>query len=165
MASTSRSKTAPSWCCSGPSGCGKSTLAPLHCGSLKTITSVDIEIGGRRVNDVHPKDRDIAMVFQNYALYAHMNVRRNMSFSMTLAKRPQSEIDEKKPPGPRRSSIWNPIWRVIRESCQAAEPARGHGPCHRAQSGRVPVDERFPTSMRSCACKCAPKSRTCMSAE
>jgi multiple sugar transport system ATP-binding protein len=55
-----------------------------------TFPSVD-----RRVNDVHPKDRDIAMVFQNYALYAHMNVKDNMSFSLKLAKRPQSEIDEK----------------------------------------------------------------------
>jgi multiple sugar transport system ATP-binding protein len=78
----------------GPSGCGKSTLLRSIAG-LEAITSGDINIGGRRVNDVHPKDRDIAMVFQNYALYAHMNVRDNMSFSLKLAKRPQSEIDEK----------------------------------------------------------------------
>jgi multiple sugar transport system ATP-binding protein len=78
----------------GPSGCGKSTLLRSIAG-LETITSGDINIGGTRVNQVHPKDRNIAMVFQNYALYAHMNVKDNMSFSMTLAKRPQSEIDEK----------------------------------------------------------------------
>ncbi|MCA0432150.1 MAG: sn-glycerol-3-phosphate ABC transporter ATP-binding protein UgpC [Proteobacteria bacterium] len=78
----------------GPSGCGKSTLLRSIAG-LESITSGDIEIGGRRVNEVHPKDRDIAMVFQNYALYAHMNVKENMSFSLKLAKRPQSEIDEK----------------------------------------------------------------------
>jgi multiple sugar transport system ATP-binding protein len=78
----------------GPSGCGKSTLLRSIAG-LEKITSGDISIGGRRVNDVHPKDRDIAMVFQNYALYAHMNVKDNMSFSMVLAKRPQHEIDEK----------------------------------------------------------------------
>jgi multiple sugar transport system ATP-binding protein len=78
----------------GPSGCGKSTLLRSIAG-LEKISSGDIEIGGRRVNDEHPKDRDIAMVFQNYALYAHMNVKDNMSFSLTLAKRPQSEIDEK----------------------------------------------------------------------
>jgi multiple sugar transport system ATP-binding protein len=78
----------------GPSGCGKSTLLRSIAG-LESITSGDIEIGGRRVNDEHPKDRDIAMVFQNYALYAHMNVKDNMSFSLKLAKRPQSEIDEK----------------------------------------------------------------------
>jgi multiple sugar transport system ATP-binding protein len=78
----------------GPSGCGKSTLLRSIAG-LEAITSGDINIGDRRVNDVHPKDRNIAMVFQNYALYAHMNVRDNMSFSMALAKKPQSEIDEK----------------------------------------------------------------------
>jgi multiple sugar transport system ATP-binding protein len=78
----------------GPSGCGKSTLLRSIAG-LEAITSGDINIGERRVNDVHPKDRNIAMVFQNYALYAHMTVKDNMSFSMTLAKRPQAEIDEK----------------------------------------------------------------------
>ena len=78
----------------GPSGCGKSTLLRSIAG-LESITSGDISIGGRRVNDEHPKDRDIAMVFQNYALYPHMNVKDNMSFSLKLAKRPQSEIDEK----------------------------------------------------------------------
>jgi multiple sugar transport system ATP-binding protein len=78
----------------GPSGCGKSTLLRSIAG-LEAITSGDINIGVRRVNDVHPKDRDIAMVFQNYALYAHMTVKDNMSFSMVLAKKPQSEIDEK----------------------------------------------------------------------
>jgi multiple sugar transport system ATP-binding protein len=78
----------------GPSGCGKSTLLRSIAG-LEAITSGDINIGERRVNDVHPKDRDIAMVFQNYALYAHMTVKDNMSFSMVLARKPQSEIDEK----------------------------------------------------------------------
>jgi multiple sugar transport system ATP-binding protein len=78
----------------GPSGCGKSTLLRMIAG-LETVTKGDIEIAGKRVNDVHPKDRNIAMVFQNYALYAHMNVAENMSFSLKLAKRPQSEIDQK----------------------------------------------------------------------
>jgi multiple sugar transport system ATP-binding protein len=78
----------------GPSGCGKSTLLRMIAG-LESVTSGDIEIEGKPVNDVHPKDRNIAMVFQNYALYAHMKVRDNMSFSLALAKRPQSEIDEK----------------------------------------------------------------------
>jgi len=78
----------------GPSGCGKSTLLRMIAG-LETVTKGDIEIAGKRVNDVHPKDRNIAMVFQNYALYAHMNVYDNMAFSMQLAKRPRQEIDEK----------------------------------------------------------------------
>ena len=78
----------------GPSGCGKSTLLRMIAG-LESVTAGDIDIAGKRVNDVHPKDRNIAMVFQNYALYAHMKVKDNMSFSLQLAKRPQSEIDEK----------------------------------------------------------------------
>ncbi|WP_020187749.1 sn-glycerol-3-phosphate ABC transporter ATP-binding protein UgpC [Methylopila sp. 73B] len=76
----------------GPSGCGKSTLLRMIAG-LESITGGDILIGGRVVNDVPPKERDIAMVFQNYALYPHMTVADNMSFSMKLRKAPQSEID------------------------------------------------------------------------
>jgi multiple sugar transport system ATP-binding protein len=76
----------------GPSGCGKSTLLRMIAG-LEEITGGEIEIGGRVVNDVQPKERDIAMVFQNYALYPHMKVRDNMAFSLLLAKRPRSEID------------------------------------------------------------------------
>jgi multiple sugar transport system ATP-binding protein len=78
----------------GPSGCGKSTLLRMIAG-LETVTKGEIQIDGKRVNDVHPKDRNIAMVFQNYALYAHMNVYNNMAFSMQLAKRPKQEIEEK----------------------------------------------------------------------
>jgi len=78
----------------GPSGCGKSTLLRMIAG-LEEITGGEIEIGNRVVNRVPPKERDIAMVFQNYALYPHMTVRDNMAFSLLLAKRPRSEIDER----------------------------------------------------------------------
>jgi multiple sugar transport system ATP-binding protein len=78
----------------GPSGCGKSTLLRMIAG-LEAINVGEIKIGGQVVNNVHPKDRNIAMVFQNYALYAHMKVRDNMAFSMLLKKAPQTEIDEK----------------------------------------------------------------------
>ena len=78
----------------GPSGCGKSTLLRMIAG-LEEITSGEIAIGGKVVNAVPPKERDIAMVFQNYALYPHMKVRDNMAFSMLLAKRPRSEIDDR----------------------------------------------------------------------
>jgi len=78
----------------GPSGCGKSTLLRMIAG-LEEITSGEIEIGGKVVNDMPPKERDIAMVFQNYALYPHMTVRDNMAFSMLLAKRSRAEIDER----------------------------------------------------------------------
>ncbi len=77
----------------GPSGCGKSTLLRMLAG-LENITSGEIAIGGRVVNAVPPKDRDIAMVFQNYALYPHMTVYDNMAFSLTLAKAPKSLMDE-----------------------------------------------------------------------
>jgi multiple sugar transport system ATP-binding protein len=76
----------------GPSGCGKSTLLRMIAG-LEEITRGEIEIGSKVVNAIPPKDRDIAMVFQNYALYPHMTVRNNMAFSLLLAKRPRSEID------------------------------------------------------------------------
>jgi multiple sugar transport system ATP-binding protein len=78
----------------GPSGCGKSTLLRMIAG-LEHVTGGDIRIGERRVNDVPPKERDIAMVFQNYALYPHMTVRNNMAFALMLAKRDQATIDQK----------------------------------------------------------------------
>jgi multiple sugar transport system ATP-binding protein len=78
----------------GPSGCGKSTALRMIAG-LEDITDGDLIIGGDRVNDLPPKDRDIAMVFQNYALYPHMTVRENMGFALKLAKVDQSEIDSK----------------------------------------------------------------------
>jgi len=76
----------------GASGCGKSTLLRMIAG-LEAITAGDIEIGGRRVNDLEPRERDVAMVFQSYALYPHLDVRENMSFSLRLRKRPDSEIE------------------------------------------------------------------------
>jgi multiple sugar transport system ATP-binding protein len=78
----------------GPSGCGKSTALRMVAG-LETITSGDLRIGDRVVNDVEPKDRDIAMVFQNYALYPHMSVYDNIGFALKLAKVPKEEIDER----------------------------------------------------------------------
>ena len=78
----------------GPSGCGKSTLLRMVAG-LENISGGEIDIGGRVVNQVPPKERDIAMVFQNYALYPHMTVRDNMAFSLLLAKKSKAFIDER----------------------------------------------------------------------
>ena len=78
----------------GPSGCGKSTTLRMIAG-LEDITSGELWIGDRLMNDVEPKDRDIAMVFQNYALYPHMTVYENMAFSLKLKKVPKDEIDRK----------------------------------------------------------------------
>jgi multiple sugar transport system ATP-binding protein len=78
----------------GPSGCGKSTTLNMIAG-LEDISSGQLRIGGQVVNDKTPKDRDIAMVFQSYALYPHMTVRQNMGFALKLAKTPQATINEK----------------------------------------------------------------------
>ena len=78
----------------GPSGCGKSTLLRMIAG-LEEISAGEIAIGGRVVNDVAPKQRDVAMVFQNYALYPHMKVFDNMAFSLKLAKVDSGTIKQK----------------------------------------------------------------------
>src|SRR5438874_3100506 len=78
----------------GPSGCGKSTTLRMVAG-LEEISGGVIRIGERVVNDVPPKDRDIAMVFQNYALYPHMSVYKNMAFGLKLRKTPKAEIHQR----------------------------------------------------------------------
>jgi len=78
----------------GPSGCGKSTTLNMIAG-LEGITSGELRIGGQRVNEKAPRDRDIAMVFQSYALYPHMTVRQNIAFPLTLAKMKKAEISQK----------------------------------------------------------------------
>ena len=78
----------------GPSGCGKSTTLRMIAG-LETVSGGDIYIGDHRVNDLGPKDRDIAMVFQNYALYPHMNVYDNMAFGLKMRKVSKAEIDQR----------------------------------------------------------------------
>ncbi len=78
----------------GPSGCGKSTLLRMVAG-LETVSEGEIAIGGARVNDKEPMDRDIAMVFQNYALYPHMSVRQNMAYGLKIARVPKAELVRK----------------------------------------------------------------------
>ena len=78
----------------GPSGCGKSTALRMIAG-LETISGGDMYIGGNRVNDLDPKDRDIAMVFQSYALYPHLTVRDNIAFALKLKKMPKDEINSR----------------------------------------------------------------------
>src|SRR5262245_35675041 len=78
----------------GPSGCGKTTVLRMLAG-LEDATSGTIAIGGRIVNNVQPKDRDIAMVFQNYALYPHMTVYKNMAFALKLRGMPKPDIDRR----------------------------------------------------------------------
>ena len=78
----------------GPSGCGKSTILRMVAG-LETITAGELRIAGQRVNDVHPRDRDVAMVFQSYALYPHMSVRANMAFALKVRGMPKPEIQQR----------------------------------------------------------------------
>ena len=78
----------------GPSGCGKSTTLRMIAG-LEDITRGELKIDGKVMNDVEPKDRDIAMVFQSYALYPHMSVYDNMAFGLKLKKCPKEEIDKR----------------------------------------------------------------------
>src|ERR687894_1392338 len=78
----------------GPSGCGKSTLLNMIVG-LEDISEGTLKIGDRVVNDIDPKDRNLAMVFQNYALYPHLTVRENMAFPLRLAKASEEEITKR----------------------------------------------------------------------
>jgi multiple sugar transport system ATP-binding protein len=87
-------KTRNCWCWSGPSGCGKTTTLRLIAG-LEAPTAGTIAINGQVVNDLPPKDRDIAMVFQNHALYPHMSVYENMAFGLKLRHYPKAEIDQR----------------------------------------------------------------------
>ncbi|MFT5692477.1 MAG: sn-glycerol 3-phosphate transport system ATP-binding protein, partial [Oceanicoccus sp.] len=78
----------------GPSGCGKSTLLRMVAG-LESVSAGEVQIGGERANDKEPMDRDIAMVFQNYALYPHMSVRQNMGYGLKIARLPKDQINAK----------------------------------------------------------------------
>ena len=79
----------------GPSGCGKTTSLRMIAG-LEEVSEGNLKIGDRVVNDVAPKDRDIAMVFQSYALYPHMSVYDNLAFGLKLRKLPKKQVDERK---------------------------------------------------------------------
>ena len=130
----------------GPSGCGKSTTLRMIAG-LEEISKGELYIGDRLVNDVPPKDRDIAMVFQNYALYPHMTVYKNMAFGLELRKTPKDEIDKRVreacPVVSVSVLLWAAPWFVIRpSSCWTS-------PC--------------PTWTPSCVPACAPRSPSCTS--
>ena len=114
----------------GPSGCGKSTTLRMIAG-LEEVSGGELYIGDRKVNDVPPKDRDIAMVFQSYALYPHMTVYKNMAFALELRKVPK---DESKNPGTGRISEEKTKGAVRRSA-----PACGSGTCYGASAGCIPA--------------------------
>jgi len=138
----------------GPSGCGKSTALRSIAG-LEEITSGTISIGGRVVNNLPPKDRDIAMVFQNYALYPHMTVEQNLAFGLQQRKTPKAEIS-------RRVTEVAGCWASA--STSSASPPRcpagsGSGSrwAGRSSGSRAPSSwtSRCPTWTPSCASRCA----------
>ena len=144
----------------GPSGCGKSTTLRMIAG-LEDITDGDIMIGGDVVNDVPPKDRDIAMVFQNYALYPHMTVAENMSFGLRLKRYPKAEIKSRIDEAARMLDIVELVDRKPkqlsggqRQRVAMAAPSCVIRRCFCSTS-------RCPTSTPSCACRCGSRSRRC----
>ena len=145
----------------GPSGCGKSTALRMIAG-LEDISSGEVKIGGDVVNDRAPKERDIAMVFQNYALYPHMTVRENMGFALKMAGVEKAEIDRRSRSGRRRSTSTQLLDRRPGQALRRPAPAGGDGAGDRARARRPSCwTSRSPTSTRSCACRCAPRWRSC----
>ena len=144
----------------GPSGCGKSTLLRMIAG-LEGITGGTISIGDRVVNHLEPSERDIAMVFQNYALYPHMTVRQNLAYGLKNRNTPKPEIDRRIAAAAKALEIEPFLERKPRQL--------SGGQRQRVAMGRAIVREppptcstsRFPISMPSCGCRCASKSSGC----
>ena len=121
----------------GPSGCGKSTTLRMIAG-LEDISGGTLEIDGEVVNDLQPKDRDIAMVFQNYALYPHMTVYDNIAFSLRLKKVPEDEVYDRVTNAAKILGITEYLTRKPPCPVRRPAPARRHRPRHGAQRQGVP---------------------------
>jgi hypothetical protein len=124
----------------------------------------EIAIGGRVVNNVPPKDRDIAMVFQNYALYPHMTVKENMAFSLKLAKAPKNVVEERVGRAAEILGLTQLLERYPRQLSGGQRPARRDGPRHRARPAGVPVRRAALEPGREAPrADAAPRSRSCTS--
>ena len=145
----------------GPSGCGKSTSLRMLAG-LEDVNAGRILIGDRDVTDVQPKDRDIAMVFQNYALYPHMTVADNMGFALKIAGTPKAEIRQRVEEAAKILDL-HPVPRPQAEGPLGwPASARRHGPRHRAFSPRCSSwTSRCRTSTPSSASRPVRRSRRC----
>jgi multiple sugar transport system ATP-binding protein len=133
----------------GPSGCGKSTVLRMLAG-LEEVTEGTIAIGGRIVNEVAPMDRDLAMVFQNYALYPHMSVHKNMAFALKMRGVDRLEIERRVHETARVLGIEELLehgWRWGVRWCASPRPSCSMSPCR--------------TWMRSCGWGCGLNSRPC----
>ena len=164
----------------GPSGCGKSTTLRMVAG-LEEISGGELYIDGKLMNDVAPKDRDIAMVFQNYALFPHMTVYENMAFPLTLRHERRDVIDKKVREAAEILDITDYLDRKVREAAEILDitaylerkpKALSGGQRQRVAIGRAIVaprrscswTSRFQTSTPSSATRCAPRSSSCASA-
>ena len=138
----------------GPSGCGKTTALRMIAG-LEEITEGTVKISDRVVNDLAPKDRDVAMVFQSYALYPHMTVRDNLAFGLKLRKVPKDDIKKRVTRRPDHRAD-----QPARPQAQAAvrwpAPARRPRPRHRPRTGRLP-DGRAVVQPRRQAARADPR--------
>ena len=134
----------------GPSGCGKSTTLRMIAG-LEEATAGDILIGGEVVNDVPPKDRDIAMVFQNYALYPHMTVFENMSFGLRLRRVAKAEIRARVEQAAKILDITDLLGRRPKQLSGGQRQRVAMGPCHRAQPEGISVRRAAQQSRRQAA--------------
>jgi ABC-type sugar transport system ATPase subunit len=137
----------------GPSGCGKSTTLRMLAG-LEEITSGEIRIGDRRVNDVEPGQRDIAMVFQNYALYPHMTVHENLAFGLKMRRTPKAEIARRTTETAETLGITSLLQRKPRELSGAPSCGSRRFFC---------LTNPSRTSTRSFASRCGPRSRRSIS--
>ena len=146
----------------GQSGCGKSTLLRAIAG-LEEVDRGTIAIDGEVVNDVPPRDRDIAMVFQNYALYPYMTVFENIAFGLRARKTPQAEIERQGAGArPRCSPSTSLLDRYPRQLSGGQLPARRDRPRDRARRPPVPVRRAAVEPRRaSCATRCAARSSAC----
>jgi multiple sugar transport system ATP-binding protein len=146
----------------GPSGCGKSTLLRMIAG-LEEISAGEIIIGGKVVNDLSPRERNIAMVFQNYALYPHMTVGENMAFSLRLSGAPKAEIKEKVDRAAAILGLQDLLDRQPRQLSGASDSALQWGARSSAIRRSSSSTSRFRISTPSCGFRCAPRSRNYIS--
>jgi oligogalacturonide transport system ATP-binding protein len=146
----------------GPSGCAKSTTLRMLAG-LETISGGEVRIGDKIVNNLAPKSRGIAMVFQNYALYPHMTVRENLAFGLKLSKLPKAQIDARWKKR-RKSSNWKSCSIACRASSPAARRSawRWAGRSSKNRTCSCSMN-RSPTLTPSCAPRCASAFPICIS--
>ena len=140
----------------GPSGCGKSTLLRMVAG-LEELTEGSIAIGGRDVTDLAPKDRDIAMVFQSYALYPNKTVHGNIAYPLKLAKVPGSEIDRREGRGEAAPAGHGPQ-STAGAAVGRPATARRNGSRHRSPTPGLPDGRAALEPRRQAACRCEPRS-------